>query len=160
MIDFSSSICACWALMASILSCTPLGQSKDWRLLISAPDWRSLMSTMRQRRLRLRTSARRLAATFVSPVGGLAVITWIIWRRCETRERGGSTSFLNGYAAYDALPADFKKRISGKTIKQGNIVDTLMPPLSTTELLLGYVAGGMARGIKNRSGLSAERTLT
>ncbi len=42
------------------------------------------------------------------------------------RERGGSTSFLNGYAAYDALPADFKKRISGKTIKQGNIVDTAM----------------------------------
>ena len=42
------------------------------------------------------------------------------------RERGGSTYFLNGYAAYDALPDDFKKRISGKTIKQGNIVDTAM----------------------------------
>ena len=42
------------------------------------------------------------------------------------QERGGSTFFLNAYAAYDALPADFKKRISGKTIKQGNIVDTAM----------------------------------
>lgn len=42
------------------------------------------------------------------------------------REKGGSTFFLNAYAAYDALPADFKKRISGKTIKQGNIVDTAM----------------------------------
>ncbi len=30
---------------------------------------------------------------------------------------------------------------------QGNIVDTLMPPLSPTELLLGYVLGGMARGL-------------
>ena len=39
---------------------------------------------------------------------------------------GGGTFFLNAYAAYDALPADFKKRISGKTIKQGNIVDTAM----------------------------------
>ena len=30
---------------------------------------------------------------------------------------------------------------------QGNIVDTLMPPLSATELLLGYLAGGVARGV-------------
>ncbi len=30
---------------------------------------------------------------------------------------------------------------------QGNIVDTLMPPLSPAELVLGYVAGGVARGM-------------
>jgi ABC-2 type transport system permease protein len=30
---------------------------------------------------------------------------------------------------------------------QGNIVDTLMPPLSPAELLVGYAAGGMARGL-------------
>ncbi|CTQ49899.1 ABC transporter permease [Jannaschia donghaensis] len=30
---------------------------------------------------------------------------------------------------------------------QGNIVDTLMPPLSATELLVGYLAGGVVRGI-------------
>jgi len=29
---------------------------------------------------------------------------------------------------------------------QGNIVDTLMPPLSAAEILAGYVAGGVARG--------------
>ncbi|SEO65106.1 ABC-2 type transport system permease protein [Salinihabitans flavidus] len=29
---------------------------------------------------------------------------------------------------------------------QGNIVDTLMPPLSAGEILLGYLAGGVARG--------------
>ncbi|WP_373635268.1 ABC transporter permease [Yoonia sp. SS1-5] len=29
---------------------------------------------------------------------------------------------------------------------QGNIVDTLMPPLSATELVAGYVAGAVARG--------------
>ncbi|NRB19560.1 MAG: ABC transporter permease [Rhodobacteraceae bacterium] len=29
---------------------------------------------------------------------------------------------------------------------QGNIVDTLMPPLSALELLLGYLAGGVLRG--------------
>lgn len=30
---------------------------------------------------------------------------------------------------------------------QGNIVDTLMPPLSPLELMLGYMAGGIARGM-------------
>jgi ABC-2 type transport system permease protein len=30
---------------------------------------------------------------------------------------------------------------------QGNIVDTLMPPLSAAELTLGFAAGGVARGI-------------
>ena len=30
---------------------------------------------------------------------------------------------------------------------QGNIVDTLMPPLSAAELLIGYLAGGVARGL-------------
>ncbi|MDE4133683.1 ABC transporter permease [Phaeobacter sp. QD34_3] len=30
---------------------------------------------------------------------------------------------------------------------QGNIVDTLMPPLSGLELLLGYLAGAVARGV-------------
>jgi ABC-2 type transport system permease protein len=29
---------------------------------------------------------------------------------------------------------------------QGNIVDTLMPPLSPAEMLMGYLAGGVARG--------------
>jgi len=30
---------------------------------------------------------------------------------------------------------------------QGNIVDTLMPPLSAGELVVGYLAGGVARGL-------------
>lgn len=30
---------------------------------------------------------------------------------------------------------------------QGNIVDTLMPPLSPLELVLGYLSGGVARGV-------------
>lgn len=42
------------------------------------------------------------------------------------QDRGGNTLFLNAYAAYDALPADYTQRLSGKTIKQGNIVDTAM----------------------------------
>ena len=42
------------------------------------------------------------------------------------QELGGFTYFLNCYAAYDALPADMKKRVSGMTIKQADIVDTAM----------------------------------
>ena len=30
---------------------------------------------------------------------------------------------------------------------QGNIVDTLMPPLSAGELVIGYLAGGLVRGL-------------
>ena len=30
---------------------------------------------------------------------------------------------------------------------QGNIVDTLMPPLSPLELVIGYISGGLARGL-------------
>jgi taurine dioxygenase len=39
---------------------------------------------------------------------------------------GGRTTFLNCYAAYDALPQDLKRRIAGRTVKQANIVDTAM----------------------------------
>ena len=42
------------------------------------------------------------------------------------RQEEGRTYFLNCYAAYDALPLEMKKRISGKTIKQANIVDTAL----------------------------------
>jgi taurine dioxygenase len=42
------------------------------------------------------------------------------------RELGGNTFFMNCYAAYDVLPADLKRRVSGMTIKQADIVDTSM----------------------------------
>jgi taurine dioxygenase len=55
------------------------------------------------------TAARMLVAKEVPPL-----------------ERGGNTYFLNCYAACDALPDELKKRISGRTIKQGNTYDTAM----------------------------------
>ncbi len=42
------------------------------------------------------------------------------------REAGGTTFFLSCYAAYDALSPEMKKRISGMTIKQADIIDTAM----------------------------------
>ena len=41
-------------------------------------------------------------------------------------ELGGHTFFMNCYAAYDALSDGMKKRISGMTIKQADIIDTAM----------------------------------
>lgn len=42
------------------------------------------------------------------------------------REQGGNTFFMNCYAAYEALPVEMKRRVSGMTIKQADIVDTSM----------------------------------
>lgn len=39
---------------------------------------------------------------------------------------GGHTYFINCYAAFDTLSPQMKRRISGKTIKQSDIVDTAM----------------------------------
>jgi ABC-2 type transport system permease protein len=38
---------------------------------------------------------------------------------------------------------------------QGNIVDTLMPPLSPAELVIGYIVGGVARGVLVAGTISA-----
>ena len=59
------------------------------------------------------------------------------------QELGGFTYFLNCYAAYDALPAGMKKRVSGMTIKQADIVDTAMKVRPGMSLEMDYrsVAG-------------------
>ncbi|SPF79836.1 ABC transporter permease [Pseudoprimorskyibacter insulae] len=43
---------------------------------------------------------------------------------------------------------------------QGNIVDTLMPPLSAGELVVGYFAGGIARGLLVAVAISVALMLT
>jgi taurine dioxygenase len=50
----------------------------------------------------------------------------LVAKEIPPNEKGGNTMFLNCYAAYDALTPAQKKRIAGKTIKQGNTVDTAM----------------------------------
>ena len=50
----------------------------------------------------------------------------LVAREIPPNEKGGNTKFVNCYAAYDALSVAQKKRITGKTIKQGNTVDTAM----------------------------------
>jgi taurine dioxygenase len=54
------------------------------------------------------TAARMLLAIEIPPAGQ------------------GRTYFVNCYAAYETLPEELKRRIAGRTIKQGNVVDTAM----------------------------------
>jgi taurine dioxygenase len=54
------------------------------------------------------TAARMLLAMEIPPAGQ------------------GRTYFINCYGAYETLPEETKRRIAGKTIKQGNVVDTAM----------------------------------
>ena len=54
------------------------------------------------------------------------------------QELGGFTYFLNCYAAYDALPAGMKRRVSGMTIKQADIVDTAMKVRPGMSLEMDY----------------------
>ena len=56
----------------------------------------------------------------------LTAARMLIAMEVPPQERGGNTVFLKCYAAYDALPADVKKRVSRMTIKQADIVDTAM----------------------------------
>lgn len=46
----------------------------------------------------------------------------------------GRTYFVNCYAAYETLPDAMKRRLSGMTIKQGNVVDTAMKPRPGAQL--------------------------
>lgn len=60
------------------------------------------------------------------------------------------TSFLApGILMMTVIQNSFANTSSSIVISkvQGNIVDTLMPPLSPGELVLGYLAGGIARGL-------------
>jgi taurine dioxygenase len=41
---------------------------------------------------------------------------------------GGDTFFMNGYAAFDELTGDLKRRVSGKTIKHDNAISVTMEP--------------------------------
>jgi taurine dioxygenase len=50
----------------------------------------------------------------------------LVAKELPAANKGGSTMFLNAYAAYDALPHALKRKYSGVTVKQGNIVDTAM----------------------------------
>ena len=70
-----------------------------------------------------------------------------------TRPDVMGVSFLQflapGLAMMTVIQQSFANTSSSLVVSkvQGNIVDTLMPPLSAGELAAGYIAGGIARGL-------------
>jgi len=70
-----------------------------------------------------------------------------------TRPDVMGVSFLQflapGLAMMTVIQQSFANTSSSVVVSkvQGNIVDTLMPPLSAGELVTGYIAGGIARGL-------------
>ena len=69
-------------------------------------------------------------------------------RRGEVMGVGFTTFIAPGILMMTVIQNAFANTSSSIVVAkvQGNIVDTLMPPLSPAELVLGYLAGGVARG--------------
>ena len=70
-------------------------------------------------------------------------------RRGEVMGVGFTTFIAPGILMMTVIQNAFANTSSSIVVSkvQGNIVDTLMPPLSAGELVLGYLAGGIARGL-------------
>ncbi|ETX16053.1 multidrug ABC transporter permease [Roseivivax halodurans JCM 10272] len=70
-------------------------------------------------------------------------------RRGEVMDLPFTTFIAPGIMMMTVIQNAFANTSSSVVIAkvQGNIVDTLMPPLSGGEMVLGYLAGGIARGL-------------
>jgi ABC-2 type transport system permease protein len=92
--------------------------------------------------------------TLAAPMA-TAALFMVVFTLAFGRDRGDVSGF--GFATFIApglvmmsvIQNAFANTSSSIMISkvQGNIVDTLMPPLSATELTLGYAAGGATRGL-------------
>jgi ABC-2 type transport system permease protein len=70
-------------------------------------------------------------------------------RRGEVMGVSFTTFIAPGILMMTVIQNSFANTSSSIVISkvQGNIVDTLMPPLSAAEMVLGYLAGGIGRGL-------------
>ncbi|WP_394805443.1 ABC transporter permease [Kordiimonas aestuarii] len=118
---------------------------------IGAVNWRGLWTLyMRETRRFMKVWAQTLAAPAVTTILFMVIFTLAL---------GGAGRQIAGleYAQFLApglivmaiLQNAFANTSSSILIAkvQGNIVDTLMPPLSALELTLGFVGGGVTRGL-------------
>ncbi len=90
--------------------------------------------------------------TILAPVVTSALFMLVFWLAFAARRGGGDdfAAFLApGIVMMSVIQNAFANTSSSIIVAkvQGNIVDTLMPPLSPAETLAGYALGGMARGV-------------
>ncbi|MEN9060905.1 ABC transporter permease [Ponticoccus litoralis] len=113
-------------------------------------NWLGLQTLARREILRfLNVWTQTLAAPLVT--GGLFPVIFSIAigpQRGEVMGVPFTTFIAPGILMMTVIQNAFANTSSSLVISkvQGNIVDTLMPPLSAGELVLGYLAGGIARG--------------
>ena len=121
---------------------------------IGAVNWVGLWTLyLRETRRFMKVWAQTLAAPAVTTI--LFMIIFTLALGGEGRHIAGLpyAQFLApGLIVMAMLQNAFANTSSSILIAkvQGNIVDTLMPPLSALELTIGFVAGGVTRGLADR----------
>jgi ABC-2 type transport system permease protein len=92
--------------------------------------------------------------TVLAPVMTSALLMLVFWlafgaRRGAVHGADFASFLAPGILMMSVIQNSFANTSSSIIVAkiQGNIVDTLMPPLSPGELLAGYAAGGVARGV-------------
>lgn len=114
-------------------------------------NWLGLYTLCRREVLRF---ANVWTQTLVAPLvtAGLFLLIFTIAigpRRGEVMGVAFTDFIAPGILMMTVIQNSFANTTSSIVISkvQGNIVDTLMPPLAPFELVLGYLAGGVARGL-------------
>jgi len=92
--------------------------------------------------------------TVLAPVATSVLFMLVFWlafgeRRGDVQGTGFAAFLAPGIEMMAVIQNAFANTSSSIIVAkvQGNIVDTLMPPLSPAELLAGYSIGGVARGL-------------
>jgi ABC-2 type transport system permease protein len=92
--------------------------------------------------------------TVLAPVATSVLFMLVFWlafgeRRGDVQGTGFAAFLAPGIVMMSVIQNAFANTSSSIIVAkvQGNIVDTLMPPLSPGELLAGYSFGGVARGV-------------
>ena len=124
----------------------PMGERRFGR-------WNTLgVQTLAMREIRRFTNVwtQTLAAPMATALLFMLVFVLALGdRRGEVMGMGFAQFLAPGIVMMGVIQNAFANTSSSIVISkvQGNIVDTLMPPLSASEILVGYVAGGVARGV-------------
>ena len=114
-------------------------------------NWLGLFTLIVRERKRFSSVwTQTLLAPIVTSVLFLSVFSLVLSSRKVGIEAKNYTIFIApGILMMTVIQNSFANTSSSILISkvQGNIVDTLMPPLSPLEMTLGYMIGGMLRGI-------------
>ena len=114
-------------------------------------NWLGLQTLARRETLRFLNvwTQTLLAPLFTAGLFMLIFTIAVGTRRGDVMGVPFSTFIAPGILMMTVIQNAFANTSSSLVISkvQGNIVDTLMPPLSAFELVLGYMAGGVTRGV-------------